>query len=111
MTTISSNIIAEYIIPIRQGNWVVATATISADGDVVVGVDIHGDDYITPSATSVEITRKFWTQEYNRLGWSRGWDETVMTAVATHLHLKSQQPHEAEDDWLDMAHEDKYTMM
>jgi len=96
-------------INIMCGQHVIETATITSINDVVINVTCHGDRHLLVRASTVETLRKFWCQEYQRLGWSRSWAECVMTAVSNVL-VDPSTPHVDEDHWIDSAHDDRHSM-
>jgi len=97
------------VVDIISGDWKIETAVVQLDQGAIVDVQLQSGYYHPVSATSAEVQRKFWTKEYERLGWAFTNEQMIAKAIGT-LLLAVNYVHEPEDSWIDAAFEDRYEM-
>lgn len=103
-------------VDIISGNWKIETAVVQLEQGKIVDVQLQSGHYHPVSATSAEVQRKFWTQEYeyvartSRVGATVPTAEQIIAKAIGTLLLAVDHVHEPEDSWIDAAFEDRYEM-
>ena len=94
------------VVNIFSGNFIVATARVGLINDSIHQVELSNDQYMPVSPVIAEAQRKFWTQEYQRLGWDFTPESMIAKAVGMEL-MHRDYVHESVCDWMDTMFEDR----
>jgi len=100
---------SKLFIEIFSGDWIIETADVQTVDGKIVDVTLHSGRHQPVNASTVESQRKFWTEEYTRLGWTFTPHQMIAKGIGTML-IDVNIVHESEDHWIDAAFEDRHEM-